>query len=59
MGTYQTGLAENAEVFRGVGLFEAAVAVDLADAERPLTKALQDAQSGLVGEFGEKTGHAG
>jgi hypothetical protein len=59
MGTYQTGLAENAEVFRGVGLLEAAVAVDLADAERPLAKALQDAQAGRICELGKKIGHAG
>jgi hypothetical protein len=59
MGTYQTGLAEDAEVFRGVGLLEAAVAVDFADAERPLAKALQDAQAGRICELGKKIGHAG
>ena len=58
MGTYQTGFPKDAEVLGGVGLFEAAGAVDLTDAARSLAEALQDAQAGRVREGGEQGGHA-
>ena len=59
MGSYQTGLAEDAEVFRSVGLLEAAGAVDGADTAGSLAEALQDAQTGRIGERGKQVGYAG
>jgi len=58
LGTYQTGLAQDAEMFRSVGLLEAAGAVDLADAAGAAAQAVEDAQPGRVGKRGEEGGHA-
>jgi hypothetical protein len=58
LGSYQTGLAQDAEVLGGVGLLETAGTVDVAHAAGSAAQALQDAQSGGVGKRGKEGGHA-
>ncbi len=55
----EPGVAEDAEVLGGVGLFEAAGTVDFANAQRALAQTIQNAQPDGVGERVKKFGHAG
>jgi hypothetical protein len=49
MGSYQTGLAEDAEMFGSVGLLETAGALDVAHTAGTGAQGIEDAQAGGVG----------
>lgn len=52
------GFAQDPEVLRGVGLFEAACPVDFADRARTVAQAVQNAQARGIGEDREEVGEA-
>jgi hypothetical protein len=58
MGSYQTGLAEDAEMFGSVGLLETAGALDVAHTAGTGAQGIEDAQAGGVGQNAKQRGHA-